>query len=136
MTRPILIAYQLLIGLSDAITGALLVVAPEFALRLMFLEAPPDALIYISFIGAFVFSVGVACLYGALLAYQGQFGRRLETVWLLTAITRGSIAFFVFVQVTLGALAPGWLTVAVVDGACLAIQVIGLRKGWIASAAL
>ena len=35
MNRPILFTYQLAIGLSDTITGALLIIAPEFALRLM-----------------------------------------------------------------------------------------------------
>jgi len=133
MKRPILIGYQLLIGLSDTLTGALLIFAPDFALRLMFLAAPDDALIYVSFIGAFVISVGVACLYGALLTYLGQLGRRLETVWLLTALTRGSVAFFVIAQVALRALPAGWLTVAVTDGACVLVQVIGLRRGWLKS---
>jgi hypothetical protein len=59
------LAYQTLIGLSDTLTGALLIVAPEFTLRLMGLHAPSDALAYLSFIGAFVLSVGLACLYGA-----------------------------------------------------------------------
>ena len=133
MKRSFLIGYQLLIGLSDTLTGALLIFAPDFALRLMFLEAPEAALIYVSFIGAFVFSVGVACLYGAFLTYQGQLGRRLGTVWALTALTRGSVAFFVVAQVALRALPAGWLTVAVTDGACVLIQVIGLRKGWLTS---
>ena len=35
MNRPILIGYQLIIGLSDTLTGALLIIAPEFALRQM-----------------------------------------------------------------------------------------------------
>ena len=131
MTRPMLIGYQLLIGLSDTLTGALLIFAPETALRLMFLEAPDDALIYVSFIGAFVFSVGVACLYGASLTYREQLGRRLETVWMLTALTRGSVACFVIAQVALRALPTGWLTVAITDGACVLVQAIGLRRGWL-----
>jgi hypothetical protein len=136
MKRTLLVGYQLVIGLSDTLTGALLIVAPELALRLMFLSAPTDAEIYISFIGAFVFSVGLACLYGAFLAYRRRLGRRLEMLWLLTGVTRASVAVFVFVQVALGGLESGWLTVAVVDGACVVIQAIGLRRGWIASAAL
>jgi hypothetical protein len=136
MNRAILLGYLLLIGLSDTLTGALLMAAPALTLRLMLIEAPKDALVYISFIGAFVFSVGVACLYGAFLAYQSRFGRRLEVVWLLTAVTRASVAIFVAGQVAAGALEPGWLTVAAMDGACATIQAIGLRRGWIASAAL
>ena len=131
MSRRLLVSYQLVIGLTDTLTGALLIFSPEFALRLMFLEAPKDALIYVAFIGAFVFSVGVACLYGASLTNRGLLGRRLETVWILTAITRGSVACFVIGQIILRALPAGWLTVAVTDGACVLIQAIGLRRGWL-----
>ena len=92
MNRPILLGYQLLIGLSDAVTGALLIIAPEFTLRLMGLHVPTDSLPFLSFIGAFVLSVGLACLYGALvIAHRGS-PCKLEVVWLLTAITRGSVA--------------------------------------------
>lgn len=48
MNRRILISYQLLIGFSDAITGALLLIAPVFTLDLMRLHAPTDALTYLS----------------------------------------------------------------------------------------
>ena len=44
MNRPVLIGYQVLIGLSDTLTGALLIIAPEFALRIMGLHVPADAL--------------------------------------------------------------------------------------------
>jgi hypothetical protein len=131
-----LIGYQLLIGVSDTLTGALLIVAPQLTLRLMLLDAPPAALIYISFIGAFVLSVGIVCLYGCFLAWKGRFGNRLEAVWLLTALTRASVAIFVTVQVMAGALEPGWLTVAATDGACVLIQVLGLRRGWLSCAAV
>jgi hypothetical protein len=135
MNRNILFGYQLLIGLSDTSTGVLLIVAPELTLRLMLIEAPADALVYLSFIGAFVLSVGIACLYGGLLAYKGCYEKRLEAVWLLTALTRACVAIFVLGQVMAGTLGMRWLTVAVVDGACVLIQAIGLRRGWLTSAA-
>jgi len=131
MNRPILIAYQTLIGISDTLTGALLIVAPEFTLRLMGLHAPSDALAYLSFIGAFVLSVGLACLYGALVMVRRGSPCTLQTVWLLTAFTRASVAIFVVAQITMQSLEPGWLTVALSDGACVVIQAIGLRKGWL-----
>ncbi len=131
MNRPILIGYQLLIGLSDTMTGALLITAPEFTLRLMRLHTPADALPFLSFIGAFVLSVGLACLYGAwVMALRGS-PCKLEVVWLLTAITRASVAVFVVSQILAHALEAGWLTVAISDGACVLIQAIGLRKGWL-----
>jgi hypothetical protein len=133
MNPPILFGYQLLTGFSDSTTGALLLVAPELTLSMIHLSAPPEALIYISFIGAFVLSVGLACLYGAYLVYRGGARARLEVVWLLTALTRASVAIFVAVQIMAGALKPGWLTVAAVDGAYVLIQAIGLRRGWLAN---
>jgi hypothetical membrane protein len=135
MKRPILIGYQLLTGCSDTATGALLMIAPELTLRLMGLHADAGALVYISFIGAFVFSVGLACLYGAMVAFRRGNRTKLEVVWLLTAITRASVAIFIVGRVLVSSLDPGWLTVAAADGACVLIQAIGLRKGWLACAA-
>jgi hypothetical protein len=60
---------------------------------------------------------------------------KLEAVWLLTAITRASVAVFVWLRRSSQTLEAGWLTVAVFDGACVLIQAIGLRKGWLADAA-
>jgi hypothetical protein len=134
MTRSMLVAYQLVTGISDTLTGALLLIAPELTLRLISLSAPEDAQIYVSFVGAFVFSVGLACLYGAWLAYRGKCRTKIEVVWLLTALTRASVAAFVLGQVMTSMLAAGWITVAACDGACVLIQAIGLRKGWLVSA--
>ena len=131
MNRTALFAYQLLIGLSDTMTGALLIVAPQLTLRLMHLTAPADALVYLSFIGAFVMAVGLSCLCGAYLTWCDGCKNNLEMVWLLTAILRASVAVFVTTQVIAGALEAGWIAVALFDGACVLIQAIGLRKGWL-----
>ncbi|MGA7833328.1 MAG: hypothetical protein WCA21_20435 [Terracidiphilus sp.] len=135
MNRSILIGYQLLIGLSDTMTGALLIVAPAFTLRLMRLQASADALPFLSFIGAFVLSIGLACLYGALVTIRRGTPSKVEVVWLLTAITRASVAIFVGEQILTHELEAGWLSVTVSDGACVLIQAIGLRKGWLANVA-
>jgi hypothetical protein len=131
MNRRILLGYQLLIGLSDTLTGALLIFAPEFALRLMRLRAPADALPYLSFIGAFVLSTGLACLYGAFVIARRRNPCQLEMVWLLTAIPRASVAIFVVTQILARTLEPGWLAVGLFDGACVWFQAMGLRKGWV-----
>jgi hypothetical protein len=135
MNRPVLLGYQLLIGLSDTLTGALLIIAPEFTLRLMGLHVPTDALPFLSFIGAFVLSVGLACLYGAWVMARRGSPCKLEVVWLLTAITRGSVAVFIVAQILAHTLEAGWLSVAISDGACVLIQAIGLRRGWLAHVA-
>lgn len=135
MNRPILTSYQSFIGISDSVTGVLLMASPQFTLHMMGLQAPEDALPYLSFIGAFVFSIGVACLYGAYLAFCDGCTRKLSTVWLLTAVTRASVAIFVTGNVLTGVLAPGWMTVAIMDAGCAVIQTVGLRRGWLNHAA-
>ena len=134
MKRRLLLAYQLLTGLSDTSTGLLLIAAPAFTLHLMRLPAPAVALPYLSYIGAFVLSVGLACLYGALLTTRHRFTAKLETVWLLTAITRGIVSLFVITKVATGALPTGWITVAISDGSLALLQIIGLARGWLSDA--
>jgi len=135
MNRPILLAYQFLIAVSDTATGILLIVIPGLALRLINLHVPDDAIPYFSFVGAFVLSVGLACLYGALVMARRGSPCKLEVVWLLTAITRASVAIFLVAQVTAHLLEAGWLTVAAFDAACVLFQAVGLRKGWLAHVA-
>jgi hypothetical protein len=135
MNRPILIGYQMLTGLSDTLTGALLVVAPLVTLELMGLHAPANALPFLSFIGSFVLSVGLACLYGAFVIMRRKSPCKLEVVWLLTAITRASVAIFVVSQIAAHTLESGWISVAISDGACVLFQAVGLRKGWVAHVA-
>jgi hypothetical protein len=135
MSRTVLLAYQSIIGISDTVTGALLLLAPAITLSLMHLHVPADALVFLSFIGAFVFAVGLSCLYGALLLYRGGCRPQLEIVWLLTAFMRASVAIFVLSQVLSGSLEAGWLVVAATDAACVLFQAVGLHKGWLAHAA-
>jgi hypothetical protein len=135
MNRSILIGYQMLIGFSDTFTGVLLIIAPELALQFMRLHASADALPFLSFIGAFVLSVGLACLYGAFVIARRRSPCKLEVIWLLTAITRASVAIFVVTQILAHTLEAGWLAVALFDGACVLFQAIGLRKGWAAHVA-
>jgi hypothetical protein len=134
MKRQVLLAYQLLTGLSDSSTGVLLIFAPALTLRLMHLQVSPSALPFLAYIGAFVLSVGVACLYGAFLVTRAGFAPKLEVVWLLTAITRGLVAVFLVCKIDSGTLDAGWMTVAISDGALALLQAIGLFRGWLADA--
>ncbi len=132
--KNLILGYQLVAGISDAATGALLMTAPVFTLQLMRLTTPADALPFISFIGAFVLAVGLAYLYGALLVSRGGCTSKLEALWLITAILRGSVAAYVATAVLSGALVPGWIVIAFFDGACVLIQAAGLRQGWLTHA--
>jgi hypothetical protein len=131
MKRSVLIAYQLLTGLSDTSTGLLLIAAPGLTLRLMGLHAAADTSTFLSYIGVFVLAVGLACLYGGMLAMTCGAADKLEVVWLLTAITRGLVAVFVVVKLASGALEPGWSAVAFTDGTFALIQFVGLARGWL-----
>jgi hypothetical protein len=133
MSKPVLLAYHVLAGCCDTTTGALLLAAPAFTLHLMMLRAPDDALVYVSFIGTFVLATGVAYLYGARIVLRDCCPTKLRTLWLLTALTRASVAIFVTANVLTGALPAAWMTVAITDAACVLIQAIGLRKGWLIS---
>ena len=135
MKRNILLAYQLLIGASDTLTGALLMVAPAFTVRMMGLHPPVEALPFLAFIGAFVLAVGLACLLGANLTRRGGCKSRVATVWQLTAISRASVAIFITTQVLAQTLEAGWMTVAFFDAACVVIQAVGLRRGWLTDGA-
>jgi hypothetical protein len=135
MNRKMLLAYQLLTGLSDSLTGALLMIAPAWTLLLMRVPAPDTGLVFVAYIGAFVFAVGLCCLYGALLILRGDPARQLATVWLLTAVMRASVAVFVMQQVLAGTLVPAWAPVAAFDGVCVLIQAFGLYNNWVAYAA-
>jgi hypothetical protein len=105
-------------------------------LRLMSLHAPPDSLPFLSYVGVFVLSVGIACLYGAwLLTTRPVLIQKLQTVWLLTAITRGLVALFVVARIFSGSLEPGWITVALTDGAFALLQTTGLARGWLSNVA-
>ena len=131
MNRRLLLAYQLLTGLSDTSTGLLLLFAPALTLSLMRVHVPHVALPFLAYIGAFVLSTGLACFYGALLLSRPPAAPRLETVWLLTAITRGLVALFLIAKISTGTLEPGWITVAITDGTFALLQSIGLARGWL-----
>lgn len=134
MNRSVLVAYQLFIGASDFVTGVLLYLAPEFTLYLMHAHAPASALPFVSFIGAFVVSVGLSCLFGAWLTMQHAAFERIEVVWLLTAIARGAVAIYLTKAILFGQLEMAWWMVASFDAACAAIQAFGLRARWLADA--
>ncbi len=134
MKRVLLLSYQMVTGLSDASTGLLLIFSPAVALSLVRLRVSPESLPFLSYIGAFVLSVGIACLYGASLLRRERFAQKLEVVWLLTGITRASVAIFLIFKIFTGTLESGWATVAVTDGTFALLQAIGLSKGWLVNA--
>jgi hypothetical protein len=123
--------YQVGVALSDTCTGIFLILAPQFTMGLLGVSVDPGAEIYISYIGAFVLGVGLCCGYGALLLLRKGDRKRMEMVWLLTAIVRGSVAAFVATHVLAHQLDAGWLGVAAFDGLCALMQGVGLKQEWL-----
>jgi hypothetical protein len=134
MKHSVLLGYQTVAGLSDTVTGAMLCVAPQLTLRLMGLHSSADTMPFVSYIGAFVFSVGLSYVYGAWLIAVRAPAERMEIVWLLTAFTRSAVAVYVLKGVLAGDLEFGWIAVAAFDAACVVIQAVGLRKRWLFNA--
>jgi len=132
MKLTLLLGYQLLTGLSDTATGVLLIFAPAWTLHLMRLQPVGAATPFLSWIGAFVLSVGLACLYGAMLTSDRAMPAKLSVVWLLTGITRALVAVFVLSQIATGSLESGWISVALTDGTLALLQFAGLATGWLA----
>ena len=128
MKLTLLLGYQLLTGLSDTATGVLLIFAPAWTLHLMRLQPVGAATPFLSWIGAFVLSVGLACLYGAMLTSDRAMPAKLSVVWLLTGITRALVAVFVLSQIATGSLESGWISVALTDGTLALLQFAGLHR--------
>lgn len=134
MKRSLLLAYQWATAMSDTCTGALLYVAPAFTLRMMGVHAPSNAMPYVGYIGAFVLSVGLSCAYGAYLIHVCACVERIETVWLLTAISRAAVGAYLLQGILTGAFEPAWISVVLFDGTCAVVQGVGLRRKWLKDA--
>ena len=114
----------------DAGTGMLMIVAPEFTLHLMRVPPPhPAAMVFVSWIGAFVAAVGCAYFVAPRRLPDATACARLATVWRVTTIARGLVAVFVTWRVAGGLLPAEWLTVALTDAVIAAVQFTWLRAG-------
>lgn len=108
----------LVVGSTDVVVGLLLMVFPAFTLKLMWVPpVVPDALVFIRFIGAFVFGVG--CIYfSALLSVLFAIGRdrSIRSIVLATAWMRLVICFFTMLALLSGQLEAAWISVPLFDG--------------------
>ncbi len=118
--------WSVAVGSMDALTGMLLIFMPELVLRLLRIEAPPpDAMVYLKWIGVFVMAVGLS--YGLALGKHRGAG---EAVWMFTSMVRILVAVFLTIQITADVMAPAWVVVALSDGVVALVQMAILRKGW------
>ncbi len=123
--RKFLVIWSVSVGSMDALTGLLLVFAPALALKSLGMAVPSaDALVFVSWIGAFVGGVGLS--YGMAL---GEW-RRGRAVWQITALLRMLVAVLVMSRLAAHTLEAAWLTVALTDLVVAAVQMVVLRAGW------
>ena len=131
-TRNLLDLYQLAAGLSDTLTGLLLLAAPAWTLHLMHVTQSATPAVFNSFVGAFVLGVGLTYL--VILVRKRQVTpAEWESQWRCTAIIRSCIALFLFAEIATTHMQPAWSLVALSDAALALIQWIGLHRGWLRS---
>ena len=117
--------WSIAVGSMDALTGLMLIAAPAVVLRLLGITGiSPDALVFLSWIGVFVLSVGLS--YGLALGKRG-WG---EATWIFTAATRILVAAFLTTKILDESLMRPWALVALADASVAILQIAILRAGW------
>lgn len=130
-----LMLYQYLAGLCDTSTGILLIAAPVFTLGLMGLAVIPQPVAFVRYVGVFVLSVGLTYFWAAIrwpLTPRAHIA--WSTQWKITALIRSLVALFVLWQIASKELELRWISVAFTDALFALVQIIGLRRGWLARA--
>lgn len=120
------LAFSILVGLGDALTGMLLIAVPSLTLKLMGIARVPEEPVFLQFVGAFVFSVGTAYLVGTLLSLKNSRWSDLKTTWILTAWVRINIFLFLAVAIMAGHLELTWASVPLYD-----LNIAMIQLAWI-----
>lgn len=119
--------YQIAAGVCDSATGVALVLMPAMTLRLMGIQAERANLVWYSYIGAFVLSVGLSYFFPLL--DDSLAGWRMQ--WRISALARTLVAVFLVLKFSTGELQWQWLQVAATDGSFALIQWTGLWRRWL-----
>lgn len=120
----LILLWNLACGSMDALTGLLLVFTPALVLGLLGIDVPGNALVYLSWMGVFIGSVGLC--YGLALIRRDW----IEPVWWFTGMVRLWVAIFVTVKILQGGLDGLWFTVALADLGVALGQFAALARGW------
>ncbi|MBC2603960.1 hypothetical protein [Puniceicoccus vermicola] len=126
MANKLLFLYCLLAGTMDASTGLLLMTAPEFTLGLMGIPSVhPEAMVFIRFVGAFVFGVGSLYWLALWPVWKSGNWEWVRSCLLATAWLRLVVFVFGCVAIGTGALSLQWATVPLSDG------LLAILQGWL-----
>ncbi|HMO03803.1 MAG TPA: hypothetical protein PKC67_03065 [Kiritimatiellia bacterium] len=113
--------YLVLAGCCDTISGVMLMAAPVWTLSVMGVASTLVEPVYMQWIGAFVFSVGLSYFTPFLVRDRRAMVRGLLVT---TLIVRVVIASFSGWSILRGALDPTWMSVPMSDAAMAAIQAV------------
>lgn len=119
---------MLLAGLMDASTGALLMAAPLWTLKLMGITVMPVEPIFQRWIGAFVCSVGCSYLLPFFLKVGAERDQRIVGILSMATIVRMFISTFSGVAIATGSIEKAWISVTFTDATLAALQFIILRR--------
>jgi len=117
----------LLAGAMDAVTGALLLAAPGFTLRLMGIGMVEGTSPFVRFVGAFVLGVGLSYFPPFLWQGREKCDAALRAVFVTTGLIRLSIGLFTAVAVLTGTLPWPWLSVTFSDLTLAVLQALIVR---------
>ena len=118
-----------LIGACDAITGIMLLFSPVFTLRLMGVAIPPVDIVYLRYIGVFVFGVGASYFPPIVCDSARKSSESILTAWRITTLIRFCVGTFVLFQLIQHTLEPAWISVAITDLSIGVFQIFLLKKG-------
>jgi hypothetical protein len=118
--------FQWGVGACDASTGLLLVIAPVWTLHLMGIETLPEPADIISFVGIFVFAVGLSYF---LVNSDDLAGWKMQ--WKITALVRLLVAVFLLWKIMVTGWEIRWVSVLLTDLVVASIQILGLKRGWL-----
>jgi hypothetical protein len=129
MKKRAVILISMLAGGGDLATGLMLICAPAQTLKLMGVPMVRET-VWMQYIGVFVACVGLTYIAGLVSWWRSGLQTRLQVVWEVTLLFRGTIGAFVGIEVLLGRLEPGWSMVAATDWFWAALQAVLLRGGF------
>jgi hypothetical protein len=118
--------FQWGVGACDAFTGLLLILVPVWTLRLMGIEFLPEPADIISFVGVFVFAVGLSYFF---VSSDDPSGWIMQ--WKITAMVRILVAGFLFWKIFFAGWEMKWISVLLTDLVIATIQILGLKLRWL-----
>ena len=123
--------FQIAAGACDTATGLLLLLSPRITLKLMGVNEIPTEPVLVSFIGAFVLSVGLCYLLFAQTPRSLPELAAARAAWLITGLQRLCVGCFVLIAVASKQMEPAWFSITIVDLSIAAFQLTGLRRKWL-----